>query len=216
MYTQSGCPVSEIIERCGFSISKETIYNFLREQNVLLIRRTGRKHNLIGQKFGYLTVVRMAQTKKSGKHHEWRAICRCSNCGNKKFDVSPQSLLRKQTTSCGCRRDQYLKNTGKNSKQYTGYEGINGTYWGKMKNRAENRGYKIMVDIKYAGVFTLEKDVKDKEKIIFIQCPNIIFPYARRIISDLWNNDKAVRFRSFLKKRKAFPACCRCTELYRY
>lgn len=160
MYTQSGCPVSEIIERCGFSISKETIYNFLREQNVLLIRRTGRKHNLIGQKFGYLTVVRMAQTKKSGKHHEWRAICRCSNCGNKKFDVSPQSLLRKQTTSCGCRRDQYLKNTGKNSKQYTGYEGINGTYWGKMKNRAENRGYKIMVDIKYAWNLYLQQNKK--------------------------------------------------------
>ena len=42
-----------------------------------------------------------------------------------------------------------------------------------------------LIDLKYAGVFTLEKDVKDKEKIIFIQCPNIIFPYARRIISDL-------------------------------
>lgn len=42
-----------------------------------------------------------------------------------------------------------------------------------------------LIDLKYAGIFTLEKDVEDKEKIIFIQCPNIIFPYARRIISDL-------------------------------
>lgn len=42
-----------------------------------------------------------------------------------------------------------------------------------------------LIDLKYAGVFTLEKDVNDKEEIIFIQCPNIIFPYARRIISDL-------------------------------
>ena len=42
-----------------------------------------------------------------------------------------------------------------------------------------------LIDLKYAGIFTLEKNVEDKEQIIFIQCPNIIFPYARRIISDL-------------------------------
>ena len=43
-----------------------------------------------------------------------------------------------------------------------------------------------LIDLKYAGIFTLDKDInkEEREKIIFIQCPNIIFPYARRVISD--------------------------------
>ena len=42
-----------------------------------------------------------------------------------------------------------------------------------------------LIDLKYAGIFTLERELNDKERILFVQCPNIIFPYARRIISDL-------------------------------
>ena len=33
---------------------------------------------------------------------------------------------------------------------------------------------------------------------------------------DIWNSDKAVSFRKLLKKDSIFPACIRCTELYRY
>jgi radical SAM protein with 4Fe4S-binding SPASM domain len=32
----------------------------------------------------------------------------------------------------------------------------------------------------------------------------------------LWNSPEALRFRRLLRQRKAFPACVRCTELYRY
>jgi radical SAM protein with 4Fe4S-binding SPASM domain len=32
----------------------------------------------------------------------------------------------------------------------------------------------------------------------------------------LWNSDSAIRFRSILKEQRLFPACARCTELYRY
>jgi radical SAM protein with 4Fe4S-binding SPASM domain len=32
----------------------------------------------------------------------------------------------------------------------------------------------------------------------------------------LWNNAKALHFRNILKENKIFPACVRCTELYRY
>ena len=32
----------------------------------------------------------------------------------------------------------------------------------------------------------------------------------------IWNNAQAVRFRKVLKENKMFPACARCTELYRY
>ncbi len=32
----------------------------------------------------------------------------------------------------------------------------------------------------------------------------------------VWNSHQAVNFRKFLKERKIFPVCVRCTELYRY
>ena len=32
----------------------------------------------------------------------------------------------------------------------------------------------------------------------------------------VWNSEKALEFRRLLKKHKIFPACVRCTELYRY
>ena len=49
------------------------------------------------------------------------------------------------------------------------------------------KNVQYLIDLKYAGIFNVEKDVDDeaKQKIIFVQCPNIIFPYARRVISDL-------------------------------
>ena len=34
--------------------------------------------------------------------------------------------------------------------------------------------------------------------------------------TSIWNDKKAVDFRKMLKKEKIFPACARCTELYRY
>ena len=46
----------------------------------------------------------------------------------------------------------------------------------------------FLIDLKYAGIFSLEGKTEDKadmEKVIFVQCPSIVFPYARRIISDL-------------------------------
>ena len=33
---------------------------------------------------------------------------------------------------------------------------------------------------------------------------------------EIWNSQKAVEFRRLLKENKIFPACVRCTELYRY
>ena len=50
-------------------------------------------------------------------------------------------------------------------------------------------------------------------------CLNLSYSFGNALsgrFTELWNNDKAIKFRSFLKRRKAFPACCRCTELFRY
>lgn len=162
MYVVNKMSMSKIIEECEFKICRKTVYRFLKENNIQLIRKTGMKHDLIGKTFGYLTVTNMAQTSKSGKLHSWRAICHCSNCGKDDFDVNPQSLLRGSTTSCGCRRDQYQKITGKNNISFTGYEEINGKYWGMIKRRAEKRGYSLDVDIKSMWDLYVQQERKCK------------------------------------------------------
>jgi len=46
----------------------------------------------------------------------------------------------------------------------------------------------FVIDLQYAGVFVIDEDKLDKaekELILSVNCPNIIFPYARRILSDV-------------------------------
>ncbi len=51
----------------------------------------------------------------------------------------------------------------------------------------------FIVDLHYAGLFVLEdqeqiddsKESNNKEITLLVHCPNILFPYARRIISDV-------------------------------
>ena len=59
------------------------------------------KSNLIGQKFGKLTVISYsheARDKRNSKHHYWN--CKC-DCGNEKI-VDQNCLIHGSTQSCGC------------------------------------------------------------------------------------------------------------------
>lgn len=50
-------------------------------------------------------------------------------------------------------------------------------------------------------------------------CLNLSYSYgnvANNKISELCNNERAIRFRQLLKRERAFPVCARCSELYRY
>ncbi|MDX1917451.1 MAG: protein-export chaperone SecB [Rickettsiaceae bacterium] len=44
----------------------------------------------------------------------------------------------------------------------------------------------FIIDLTYAGIFVLENIPEEqKELVLVIHCPNMIFPYARKIISDI-------------------------------
>lgn len=44
----------------------------------------------------------------------------------------------------------------------------------------------FIIDLSYAGVFTLNSiEEKDKEPVLLVYCPNMLFPFARRIIADV-------------------------------
>ena len=118
------------------------------------------KNDLTGQRFGYLEVLRMAQTEKSGKRCDWRAICKCHNCGNENYDADQQSIKRGFTKSCGCDKSRYKKITGKNNKNFTGYEEIRGRFWSRLKSRSKRKKIKFKIDIQYVWNLYLKQNKK--------------------------------------------------------
>ncbi len=59
-----------------------------------------------------------------------------------------------------------------------------------LKVKADARGGDEKVificELSYAGVFTIDEKIQDQqeiEQLLLIYCPNILFPFARRIIS---------------------------------
>ena len=57
--------------------------------------------NLLGQRFGFLTVIAQAESNRG--HSCW--LCQC-DCGNTKV-VNSMELKRGDTLSCGCKRSSY-------------------------------------------------------------------------------------------------------------
>lgn len=105
---------------------------------------------LLITKFGKLKVIELTyNSPKSKLRNPWRAICDC-DCGKSNLDISPSSLIRGLTTSCGCCKERYKKITGENSVLYSGYKGISGKYWNMIKLRANRRGYDFNISIEDA------------------------------------------------------------------
>jgi preprotein translocase subunit SecB len=57
----------------------------------------------------------------------------------------------------------------------------------KIKAEAKNSNETIfLTELDYAGVFTVPAtDEQELEMALLVYCPNILFPYARRVISDV-------------------------------
>ena len=58
----------------------------------------------------------------------------------------------------------------------------------RVTAKAEEEGKTMfLVEVLYGGVFTINPDLAKEthEKVLFIDCANVIFPFARRVVSDL-------------------------------
>lgn len=86
-------------------------------------------HDLTGQKFEHLTVIKRAQ--ENTKHGRAQWICKC-DCG-KEIVTSGNCLLRGHTKSCGCTR-KYNTNLYKHGLSKTRLHRI----WRAMKDRCYN------------------------------------------------------------------------------
>ena len=101
--------------------------------------RGNRKHkNLIGEKFGQLSVV---EDVLDDKRHWWY-ICECE-CGNRQRFRGHQ-LVRGLVVKCGdCRR------FGKESALWKGHGEVSRTYWNAIRKGAATRNIPFEISIEY-------------------------------------------------------------------
>ncbi len=108
----------------------------------------------IGKRFGRLEVTAVSGTDK---HGHTVVVCKC-DCG-KETQVTPSNLRQGNKRSCGCLRKEMLtkrnKASGVNSRgckssNWTGYEGISGHYWSKIRLGAKRRSLSFDISIEYA------------------------------------------------------------------
>lgn len=95
----------------------------------------GQEKNLIGFKYGRLTVITKSRNQKIGEHTIWR--CKC-DCGNMHV-VSGRALRNGHSRSCGCLRKETttLKNFKHGDSTREKRERLYGI-WGLMKGRCSN------------------------------------------------------------------------------
>lgn len=86
--------------------------------------------DLLGQKFGYLTVIRRAGTTTHCKTQKATWVCQCQ-CGNEVIRESQylRAKYRTHPRSCGCHH-------GNETHKLSGSAGFN--IWSKMKQRCQN------------------------------------------------------------------------------
>lgn len=88
--------------------------------------------NLVGKKYGFLTILRYDGVYKYKTQSHTKVICKCK-CGSVK-DYRLYQLKNGTSTSCGCRRKQFFKN----------YKGNRGIRHGKYNRDLCNRYYNMI------------------------------------------------------------------------
>lgn len=117
--------------------------------------------DLIGQKFGRLVVI---QKMNNNKHRQSRWLCKCY-CNDKNIVIVQGCHLKSgHTKSCGCLRDEIIRETGiKNIKHgHSKRKKITKIYisWHNMKQRCTNFNDKGYKDYGYRGITICERWLK--------------------------------------------------------
>lgn len=108
--------------------------------------------DLVGQRFGMLTVVKRSGTKDYMS--QW--LCKC-DCGQ--FHIVRINHLRGgQVKSCGCRSSRNRR--GKDHNRWTGYEEMTGSFLSQWRHGAKLRGFKIEVTPENLWQIYLNQDRK--------------------------------------------------------
>ena len=111
--------------------------------------------DLVGQKFGRLTVVERAPNK--GSKAAWKCIC---DCGGSTVAIS-HDLICGHTKSCGCyQRQQTSRASMKHGKRHTKIYAV----WLSMKDRCFNHKNKRFEDYGGRGITVCDEWKNDKKQ----------------------------------------------------
>ena len=99
--------------------------------------------NLIGKKFGKLTVIRQIENKTSRSGARYECLCECGNL----HEVSSNSLIQGHVKSCGCLFANRRKKKDNMTNEEFSKERLHGI-WTGIKARCYNKNRK---DYKYFG-----------------------------------------------------------------
>jgi hypothetical protein len=113
------------------------------------------KIDLIGKKFGHLTVVKEIEDRQK-THIKYECVCDCG----KSHNVLGHHLRKMSITNCGC-----IKTIGKNHHQWTGSGEISGGFWYEIKRNASGekggrRIKEVTITIDQAWALFLKQDRK--------------------------------------------------------
>lgn len=110
-----------------------------------------RQPNLVGKKFGRLTVICKIESRNGRRYWE----CKC-DCG-KIIQISGFRLVRHITRSCGCyKHDETIK------RQWKGHGEISGSLWKRILNQAKSRGLSVEITIEDAWNLFLSQERRCK------------------------------------------------------
>ena len=141
-----------------------SIQNRIREQRPAIDENTTLYRSLIGRKIELLTIKNVQSIGKTARGSNiYFYVCDC-DCGKKDVLKRCSAVKRGMCTSCGCRRDQYDKIAGKNSKCFVGHEGISGQYWGVIKQSASARHHEFNLSIQEAWQLYQKQNGLSKNK----------------------------------------------------
>ena len=142
--------------------------------------------NLVGQKFGRLTIVEMTEKRsKSGGNVIWKCAC---DCGKEVF-VNSALLRSASTTSCGCllveRRMKAITKHGhclhgKRTKEYKAWENI--------KERSLNPNYEHYKNYGGRGITLCADWLKFENFLAYLKANNM-YPKPDGTSIDRINND---------------------------
>ena len=113
----------------------------------------------IGETISDLVILDAFVERTNNKNNSY-FLCKCNLCNNKQFKVLCVNVLRKSTTSCGCRRDQYEKIRGSNNVNWTGFGEIRGRVFKCIKKSAFDRGLDFNLTAEYIWKLFLKQNRK--------------------------------------------------------
>lgn len=109
--------------------------------------------NLIGKKFGLLTVDSLVDAReRCNKAVKWHCICECG----KKVDVFYYNLTRGNTKSCGCLSS--TGNRGNKNKTWKGHGEISASKWYGIERAAKRRNVPFLITIQDAWDLFLKQN----------------------------------------------------------